>query len=124
MSWEKGEEQEGVFFVLFILTRKLEDTTINISGYEDGINISDYSETNPYTLPKGGIVKITSNTSNTSVKAAFGVDGIGTVAITTYPFPSSLYLPKGTKVFNRAYEGSIVNGTPKAYSTMLFYAEK
>ena len=103
---------------------KLNNISVNVSGYEKGINISNYTYSNPYILPKSGLVTASSTTSNQSIKAVIGIVEMDAVASATYPIPCSLYLPKGTKVFNRAYEGTKWSSTPASYSYLLFYAEK
>lgn len=106
------------------LNGKLNNISVNVSGYESGINISNYTESNPYILPKSGLVTAASVTSNQSYKAVIGIVETGAVASATYPIACSLYLPKGTKVYNRAYEGTKWSSTPASYSYLLFYAEK
>ena len=106
------------------LNGKLNNISVNVSGYESGINISNYTESNPYILPNSGLVTASSVTSNQSINAVIGIVETGAVASATYPIACSLYLPKGTKVYNIAYEGTKWSSTPASYSYLLFYAEK
>lgn len=101
------------------------DKNIGSSGIDinNKVDISKYTieATNSFELPKSGIVVVQSNTSNTNIKAGIGIVGIGNIKITSYPFKSSIYLPKGTKVYNMAYEGNNVSQYPASYSSLWFY---
>ena len=101
------------------------DKNIGSSGIDinNKVDISKYTieATNSFELPKSGIVVVQSNTSATNIKAGIGIVGIGNIKITSYPFKSSIYLPKGTKVYNMAYEGNNVSQYPASYSSLWFY---
>lgn len=83
------------------------------------VDVSSYTESNPYTLPFDGYIRIGSNTSNQEVIAYMQVVGTGTHMLAcTYPQRVAVWLPKGTKVFHTNNQDST---NPATYTYMTYF---
>ena len=96
------------------------DEIVKSKSIKTAIDISTYTQSNPYTLPSDGYVSIKSLTSNAEVVGhVYNSEPNEALMAVVYPNRASIWLPKGTKIYHTNTENST---TPGTYSKVEFLA--